>query len=347
MKYIYITFIAFSLSSCQFLKLNNFVKNQKITLKQSKTPFELINNRIVLKDNVNFLLDIGAPNIIYANNVSQYKILDSVKIGKLINSTGKKVENKSFVIENIDNNFFNIDNAVFRILPDKSFCMNEIGLIGCELFYDEIIMIDFENQIIRKLNNYTQEENQYRELEVTDFDGYYFFIKIPINGENISAKLDTGNPYDLLLKKKDFNKIKKEIYYSYFDKKGEIDTIYNTIAEFSNMKNSFVIKSNNYIKRNLLGVGFMKNYNWIIDYKKGKVFYEKINNSEIKIYKNRTIIKNNNLIFYQTDNQSNIMDLGKTIISVNNQEINSKNICSFKNQLNTNNEWDNLQIKYK
>ncbi|WP_452230954.1 hypothetical protein [Lacinutrix sp. MEBiC02404] len=321
------------------------VNNQEIKLSNQLIAFEILNNRISLKDSVNFFLDIGAPNIIYKEKLKSLNIKDSIKIGELVNSNGKRIENKSMVIELIKNNFFEVNNAVFRVLPNNTICNDNLGLIGCELFYNEVIGLDFKNNTIQKLPvSFIKNNKDYKKLKVVDFDGYYFIVSLSVKGQDFNVKLDTGSPYSLLLTKEDFNKIKRETYFSYFINRGKLDTIFSSRTK--SMENDFIVKSNNYIKRNLIGVQLMKNYNWIFDYAEGKVYYKKIANNISPKYSNRSIIREDKLIFYQTDNNSKIYELDKSIVSVNKELITVENICTFNDLLNSTINWSTLDIEY-
>ncbi|MDO6596364.1 hypothetical protein Q4512_05520 [Oceanihabitans sp. 2_MG-2023] len=345
MRNLYIIGIICLFCSCSFIKLNKLVNNQDIKFSNQLIPFEISNNRISLKDSVNFFLDIGAPNIIYSEKLKSLNIKDSIKIGELVNSNGKRIENKSIVIELIKNNFFEVNNAVFRVLPNNTICNDNLGLIGCELFYNEVIGLDFKNNIIQKLPvSFIKNNKDYKELKVLDFDGYYFIISLSVNGQYLNVKLDTGNPYSLLLTKEDFNKIKTETYSSYFMNRGKLDTVFN--SRFKSMENDFIVKSNNYIKRNLMGVQFLKNYNWVLDYTEGKVYYKKNKNNKITENTNRSIIQDDKLIFYQSNNQSEIYKLGNVINSVDNIIVTEKNICYLNDLLNNKINWSTLNIEF-
>lgn len=341
----------FIVSGCSFVKLNKLVENQKITLKDDKVSFDVVGNRILLRDDVNFYLDLGAPNLLYPDKIGNLKVTDSIKIGELEAANGTKIENKSYVFERIENKMFRVDQAVFRVMSKDVNCDNQRGLIGCELFTDQILKIDFDKNYVAKIDKdkIQQAISGFTKAKTVDFDGYYFQIEIVVDGKALVAKLDTGNKYDLLLKKDDYDKIRNGQFYSYFKTKGVTDTLYNSknsasIGQESN--NPLVIKSNKYIKRNLLGTGYMKNYNWIIDFVNGAVYYQKIKDNLSPVFPNRAIIADGHVVFYQTDDQSKINQLGHRIKSVKNAPVSAQNQCEILNLLNMHADWDSLQIQF-
>lgn len=340
-----------ALSGCSFVKLNKLVENQKITLKDEPISFSVVGNRILLGDGVDFYLDIGAPNLLYPDRMEGLKIVDSIKIGELEAANGKKLENKSYVFERIENKFFRVDQAVFRVFGKESNCDNQRGLVGCELFTDQILKIDFAKHQLSRLGQATlaQATQGYTMAKTVDFDGYYFQIEILIDGKPIVAKLDTGNKYDLLLKKEDYDKIRNGQYLSYFKTAGTLDTLYNSknVASVGHQSdNPIVVKSNKYIKRNLIGTGYMKNYNWIIDFKNGEVYYQKIHDNVVKILPHRAVIKDEDVVFYQTDEQSKIAALGSKITRIDNKTVTDQNRCEVTDLLNATPDWDAFHLEY-
>ncbi len=55
------------------MKISN---KQEISLKSNDIHIETMNNRVYIKDSINFILDIGAPNVIFKNkkNISNFQI---------------------------------------------------------------------------------------------------------------------------------------------------------------------------------------------------------------------------------------------------------------------------------
>lgn len=340
--------LVFVLTSCQFVRLSKAVDRQNIEISSTPTSFELKNNRILLNNGIGFCIDIGAPNVIFSSKDKRFNIIDSITIGSLTDVNGRNIENKNFIIEEIKNPFFIVKKGVFKSLDRDLKCSDMNGLIGCELFQNKIIGLDFQKNEIKNLS-FDFDFSDYKQAEIADFDGYYFIIKLKINNQIILAKLDTGNPYDLILKKDDYQKVKSQEYLSFFGSREKIDTLYNSINSIeigNSSSNEILIKSNKYIKRNLIGVGFMKNYNWIIDFKKGKVYYKKIKENHLELATNKVTINNDKIIYSQSNNSKQLrIDLGDEIIIINNQKVTPENICEMQALLNKTEDWGTLKLE--
>jgi|GEM_PF-1874595 len=346
-NYLILIFL-FVCCGCSYIKVSRLVGKQKISFTGAKANFINIDNRILVRDGVDFYLDTGAPNVIFNHQSNKFDITDSINLGSLEKSNGREIENKSIVIEKVQNGFFTIEEAVFRLIEKENDCLGMNGIIGCELFQDKILLIDFQNSTIQAIENYQSEG--YQEMNVTDFDGYYFFVEIPVNNHTITAKVDTGNPYGLLLKKQDFEKVQQEKSYAYFKRDNKVDTVYMSRMQMnlaSSIQDSVTVLSNNLIKRNLIGVDFMKNYNWILDFKEGKIFFKPTEKKSSTGFfpGNRAIIRDGRLIFYQTNDPEKIRFLDKEITSVNNRKTTPDNLCEIQKLLNETEDWNTLNIE--
>lgn len=113
----------------------------------------------------------------------------------------------------------------------------------------------------------------------------------------------------------------------------------------NNYSDSILIKSTGKIKRNLLGVGFMKNYNWILDYKKGNVYAKKISENHPEYLPNKSVIENNRLFYGETYQKGKKEWLGKEIIAVKQTNVTPENVCEMQKLLNETKDWDQLYIE--
>ena len=345
MKKLLFLLVSLLLCSCSLVKLSKLINNQKISLKNDSVNFNLENNRVLLQDDVNFMLDIGAANVLFTNKLKHFKIKDSLSIGSLETPTGQRLENKALVLDSISNRFFNIKEAVFRKM-DKNYCFSSYGFLGPETFENQIIAINFEKNKIYKTNSDTRTLLGYEKLKVSDFDGYFFYIEVWINNVKTSVKLDTGNPFDLVLSNKDFSKIQKEIFFSYQKDLKTTSNFYANI-KMNDFSDNIIIRSTEKIKRNLLGVGFMKNYNWILDYKNGNVYAKKISQNQPKYFLNKAFIEDNKLFYGETYQEENKKSLGKEIVSVNEVQVNTENVCEIQNLINQTEDWGRLKLIFK
>jgi predicted aspartyl protease len=342
--------ISFSCSllfnACTIVKIAKLSSNQEINLISNKKIYFPIeeNNRIVLNEDINMMLDTGAPNCFFDKSKKQFVFSDSLIVGSLKNSFGKELDNKLYVCD-WNNALFNSKNLVLRSLPYSFECNTGInGLIGSETFIDKILSINFENRYIEVLDDFKNEDSLYSSVEVSKFDGYFFDVNINILGVKYPFRFDTGNNYDAILTDENASKI--NINYSSTENNTNIglDKTISFIKEkvqIANFNDNAIFLISKSLKRNLLGVGFMKNYNWILDYKKGKIYAKKNNSTDKLIYKSKSFSKLNKLII----NYSDILKPGDQIISVNNQKVTPENICEMQTLLNNTQNWETLKLE--
>jgi len=353
LKHLLLIIIVLYFSNCSIVELSKASNNQHIILKTNKIPFELKENRILVGNDVNFMLDIGAPNVIYKSKINNFPVSDSIVMGSLIKNNGQSIKNKIVIIDTLENSFFKGEKILFRLIDNMNNCHNANGILGSELLENSILELNFEKNYIMKIDSLsTDHKNSYQELEVDDFDGFYFYIKIKANNKFFSVKLDTGSPYDILLKKKDYNKFAKnessENYY--FNTKSNLDSLLVSHHQIyiNNIPETHLVLTNNYIKRNILGIEYMKNFNWILDYNSGKIFIKQFDKISKKptLPENKVVIEDNSLVFYQTKNINSINKLGQKIFSVNGEKIDNNNICKYYELLNSN-DWNSIKIEWK
>ena len=104
---------------------------------------------------------------------------------------------------------------------------------------------------------------------------------------------------------------------------------------------------------NTLGIEFIKNYNWIFDFKNSSVYYKRIKNQEKEVFEIPKIqiqsISINEKLFigFKTNFYTGKYNINDEIISINNQLITSENICEMQNLLNSTSNWDEFKIEIK
>ncbi len=257
-----------------------------------------------------------------------------------------------FVIENLNTKMFNAKNLVVRELDKKIVCFDDAhGLLGSEIFTDNIILLDFKNKLLKhiKSKQIPIKYSDYLELKVNKFDGYYFFVELEIDSNKIIAKIDTGNPFGLILRDKEFKKIKSPSIEMYTLKETKVNPVYKLkknnlkLSTYNDLINIISKKS---VKRNLLGMEFLLKYNWILDYNEGRVFCKKntILEAPNYNYKTRFTIINHELIVQVADSLHKNL-IGKKVLHVNNTKINNDNICYYLNVLNS--SYGKNDIEYK
>lgn len=97
-----------------------------------------------------------------------------------------------------------------------------------------------------------------------------------------------------------------------------------------------------------LGLRFIKEFNWIFDFKNNKLYFKKLNTSKIiepraDINYGAKDIDNKLVVFLKNPNQK-LFNLGDIIVKYNNVFVTSENICAIKDKLNNIKEWKNLNL---
>jgi len=340
-KVIFFSVFIFLFNACRIIELQKLISKQEINFVHNYQNIDIVNNRLItLDNNLMFCLDLGGPNCIFKSKIEKFNIIDSLNVGVLIKANAKKIPNKIVVIDDIKTDFFSINNAIFRVIPDILFCQNIMGIIGPELFMKKSLILNFkENKL--EISEITPNLNGYTELKVINFDGYYYNIEILLNNQPISVKFDTGNSHELLLTMNETDHLStKKDYFYYINSENKIDSnsISQDLFSFSKSKVDHNISTILYKngKRNLLGMGIIKKYNWILDYKNGKIYCQNISKNNEDFNKNKFTIKDNKLVLIQSD-KLNSKYLNKIVIEANNTIINENNVCDFYLLLNSKN----------
>ncbi len=332
----------FSIISCKVVKLKKITEAQKINFNVKEEVIAVSeDNRVLLKFDAtkNFFLDLGAPNSIFKEDESNFIINDSLILGELEKPNGETIENKMVVVNNFNCPIVNIQNAVFRLIPKLENCNSSIGILGPEVFVNKIVELNFKDGILKLLETSEHLEG-YKFLKVVDFDGYYFFVEIYLNGKPIKVKFDTGNPYQIIIINDilDFTNASTHFFSWYLNGNNQLDSNIISKDEFAFSENeikqeAFTI-NNKKIKRSLIGMGIIKNYDWILDYKNGKIYY-KLNKQTVPVFtKNRYKMRKGILTLTEAENIQK-SNLGKIVKSIDKIDIGIKDKCEIKNKLNS------------
>jgi hypothetical protein len=298
------------LNSCAFYKNVKQEMNTKINLKTNQKMFFLDSLSTMLPMNFEgkkhfMALDLGANSTVLFKTKF---ILDSLKLSK---NAAKgvdriKLEVLKYNVKEIQNDIFDIKNKNILILNSDTIqsCNKNIdfdGLIGTDLlmYSDKVLFLDYKQNNIMFLDSIPR-NNLKMKLIASKFSLLgQIKVKLLIAGVEKYFTLDTG--YSDYITTNDL-KIKESLQKNLFDeqerlmrKVGNI-TISNKCEIYKNfemkmdtlkIKNAHLEYSKD-IKINNIGMKFIKNFNWWIDFKNQKIFVE-----EIKI--NPEIVKQNRI----------------------------------------------------
>lgn len=369
--------LAFSLFSC---KSFNDYRNQEVTIsKEASQSFDIENNILTIKAEINnesgnFLFDTGAQSSVITDSIFLKKIKTTennlIRSMRVKGANGTLVESYKFISTSANSVFFSSKNKIFRFLKinhDSKLCQKKSslhnGIIGFDMIKNSPypILLDFENHKIRVMNEMIN-LNEYQEsnAKINLLDSK-ITLPITINNKEIDFLFDTGNNSGLVVKQKDFPLKEKP--------NQEAALLITTIGGTSvqNIKTYFnvAIKSNHIsstapkvtvlekLITNTLGINFIKNYNWILDFKNKKVYFKKLNQTPTETTNTTNpriqciAINNKLLIGLKPSTDSSKFKVGDEIISVNNEPVTNENLCNIEESLNASSDWNSFKIETK
>jgi hypothetical protein len=371
MKYILYLFALCLLISCESFRVS---KNQSYS-ESVEHPFEfnLLNNQIhcdVFNDSIkyDFMFDTGASRTLIFN--------DSLKQNSKLYGKASKIKlayknSASFskATANLDYQFLNVDNKEIRLgkFPQSTKC-DEVdldGIIGGDLFNfyftdttKYIYSLSFSDSTITVYDTLTAIKtlNLYDSIN-SKFGPNHFSIYLTIDGceKPLKCLFDTGFDYSLIIKdKKNLENIslkdsvcilRKLMFLEtskgklLSKKQQEID-LFKTNININEIKiNEGVIYSDLFFK-NIVGMQFIKNFDWIIDVKHKQVYF-KPNNVKHNMQNLYSLmynldftlsVKDDKLYINQVNKNFTKYKLGAIIKSVNGTEVTPENVCELKTQ---------------
>ncbi|MDR2207006.1 MAG: hypothetical protein LBE36_12725 [Flavobacteriaceae bacterium] len=376
---VYLLVLSVVLTSCKAMKM---YKKEEIVAKPSGVQkFEIKNKRILLTskiDNKDCLLffDTGAmvTDITDTLLISNFSTLEKSTFGSGTDALGKNFSILRFPAS-FENDLFSSKNKVITYVSkakSTSGCpapanVDKIqGIFGIDFFeYSETnFLLDFSNSQIEVVSQ--EKQNQliaegFKEIK-SKFPSFSLMkIFLNINGKEYAMDFDTGNTSSLVLPYKEVENFKnlqtqKAIGITHFSVAGASEsntTYYYNDAPISvgneNVKSALTVSEN--LKIYNVGLGFIKGFDWIIDYKNKKVYYRK-NNLEISTEstspKIGAMIQDEKLkIVLLAGEFINQYNLGDEIVSVNGEKVTTENICEMRNLVLTTEDQNTLKIEIK
>lgn len=362
--------MVFALQSCSLLSMMVDEEYEKVS---DTLDLNLKNNRLTFPVKLNdsetsLLFDTGSTvPFLFDDKVLNNKIPEKIsKFGKVSNF-GNKLDFYRTPLS-FENDLFKSDNTVFVVFPDF-YALNEClklevtgGFYG-KYFLGKILNLNFEQQKLFIIDSL--QKTTYTEIESKFFDLAQVQIKLNVNGKNEWFHFDTGNIMHPFIVKSKSEIIKGKVEdFSVKSNKLSLVEKENQTLYYEDLKINFgdeeiisYVTSNSGIndyKYNNVGVQLLKHYNWIIDYKNKKVYYQKYENSELNAIKasknqlNSSAFEEGKLVITDIllENGEPIYKLGNEIISVDETPITSQNVCFYLELLNKT-DWQTLNIETK
>lgn len=314
-----------------------------------------------------FLFDTGAP-MSTINDTTIIKEFSKREFGSLGSLQGadksKKIAKKNFTV-NLKTVLFESDNKIVTLLPmPKSKCSKSPikGIIGLDCFFnqDYPLLLNFSDG---KICNIDQAEMQSR----LDVKGYRevksqcrlnsIYVYLTLAGKEYKFTFDTGYSGQLILPSDSkidwdiYNKMELEgsLFVSATSITSGLETYFEKVpVVMAGQKLSVKPVVSETVKSHLLGIQFIKGFDWIIDYNHNKV-YAKRNHLKIDNTFNRKVSyyakADQKLTVMVKDKKQTRYHLGDEIISVNGQKATPENNCDLQNLLNQTEDWSTLNLE--
>jgi predicted aspartyl protease len=317
------------------------------------------------------LLDLGASSsVLYDTAV----IPDFYKKSKGRFGIGESADRKQLncvtIPLKVSNKLYSADNRAFNVLTkppqkEESNCRKEpyhIGLYGYDLMkkHKTGYLLDFETGQICNLKPVelaTAIANGYQAVKAKIIYSH-IIIYVMIDGIEYAFKFDTGFtgsftiPYD-----NDKINFLNDAHRSLEGMMGRSvsgivtgkESSYNKKITFGGLKYTTEIIISEPIKSKLMGMGFIKAFNWIIDNKNKKVYIKKNNISPDEPSKTTNdyyaVEIAGKLLVAARSIGSNDFEIGDEIIKVNDEEVTSSNRCTLLKLLKETENWKALKVK--
>jgi len=316
----------------------------------------------------NFIFDTGAT----ASCLVDSTIVENFgnkKFGMLTpakGADGKKTKVK-FMTFSVHSDLFDSENKVLSYINvpvsdcDK-LTKNYFGIIGLDVFFDKdfSMQLDFSNDKVCNITNQQLQQNlidnKYKLIK-SECKQNQIFVYLEIEGKEMKFKLDTGYTGNIIIPFSEGPNLKSN------DKMELEGSFYKTVSSFTTGKeilyekipvvfageNLFAkISVSSSIKSQLIGISFIKCFDWLIDYNHNKV-YVKRNQNPIESKFNRTVmyyakVEYNQLKVIAKEKSQTKYHLGDKIVAVDNQKVTAENNCQLQDLLNTTEDWNTLQL---
>jgi hypothetical protein len=225
----------------------------------------------------------------------------------------------------------------------------------------KVVFFDFENYQICFSDSIDKDLSEYIPLKAK-LIGTQITIYLTINGLEEKFHFDTGCQFALFMNRKKTTFRENDILLdgttalTLAGMIGEDTSILRKEKVFCGENTGFEIEDTHYsleCSKNLMGMSFISQFNWIIDYKNNQVFvkkiYDSINPREKvnKDYPQHVVyIQDNQLkIILRNLSKNPVYPLGAVIKSVKGVSITTENMCEYMVLLNKIEDWNGWDIE--
>lgn len=370
MKKGFYLFIYISFTSCALIKQ---MSNEKVLNVTNCANINMLKNKVYFDAKIDnkiqpLLFDTGAgiSAIFDSTVVDNFKKKKIVTFGK-ISGANKKSIKKSTLTAKFESELFSSENKVFVYLQKSSTkCQKESihkGIIGIDSFFNngDLLMLDFSNNKICNISVDEKKEliinNNFQKIKST-CNSNQIFIYLTINNKEYKFLLDTGFNGNVVIpfsKKLNFLNYKSTILEG---------TLFKTVTSYTNGEETYyddvpiklnteIINSKILVSKSLkhqnIGLGFIKGFDWIIDFNQNQIYLKKNKNLIETNYQDTfnylASEKNNKLIIFAKEKNQSKYAIGDQITSINKVKVTSENICEMQELLNDTEDWNTLTLE--
>lgn len=322
---------------------------------------------IVDQKQANFIFDTGATVSALTDStlVSDFKDKSFDFFLSTKGADGKKVKNKKVTV-GFSSSLFESSNKVLTFIrmpiPVCSSKKAYSGIVGMDVFFDQglSLQMDFSNNLIANIS-----EDEFQKLIL---EGLYKRVKsdcklgqikvyFNVEGKEYPFLLDTGYTGSLIFPSqqelgfKGHSKIEMEgsIYQTVSNLTQGKETVYEKISvELADTKLEVKANVSSSIKAQNIGIDFIKGFDWLIDYKRNKV-YVKRNQNKIESTFSRKVsyyakVQSEKLVVAIKEKSQTRYQLGDQITAVNGHKVLPENICQLMDLLNKTEDWNTLSL---
>jgi hypothetical protein len=371
MRIINILFLSVVLTGCAPLR---YSLSEKVIMKMdcvpiSETTLPMIDVTVGSKP-MAFILDTGSMGtaILDSAAIDSFKDMKLSSFGSNVSADKNKNKNR-FTIVKMSSKLFESDNklVLFSQRPSSKCSENRfMGLIGLDAFFEKGMAMEMnfsKNEIcnipISGMKEKVHEGSGFILLKSKCYQNQ-IFVYLLIEGREYKFKVDTGYsgniilPYNEKQPFKNTNKIIIEggmyITLSSFTTGTEI--FYEKMPlHFAGEDMDGKVNVSTSIKAQNIGIGFIRCFDWLIDFQNNKVYVRR-NNKKLENTFNRRITyyakaDDARLTILTKEISQTKYNLGDEIITVNGQKVTPENNCQMQDFLNKTEDWNNLQLEVK
>jgi hypothetical protein len=367
-----------ALTSCKTLSI---LSKQDVNTNESSEKIELNKNRILINCKIEdkpqtFEVDLGATTSVIFDTlvIPNYYKREKGTFGS-VKSADSKATKSSFVALKVNNNLVSGSKKAFLVLPIYNQSMSQydcipsdskndkIGLYGYDFFGDDdyVTVMDFDKLAISNYKNERLNEliqGGYHEIK-SEFDDRWLSVFVTINSVEYKFKIDTGyNGSFCIPFKKDLNflneahqSIEGNLYHTLTGTtKNKTDYFFNDKElVFNNSNYKTVLTISQSIKAQNVGIGFIKGFNWIIDFKNKKLYVKK-NGLELDTKSSYTkkyiiVAENHKLKIMAKNTLETKYNVGDEITAINYTKVTPENICEMQDLIRKTEDLNTLNIE--